>query len=232
MAFAGMFMILNRVIAAGPPDGSSAERAALSGYQLASDYPDKSSDYYWIKSPTMPNALLMWVDMDQEGGGYDFYAFQGNGTSVNSVNATNSGIALGLDLIMPRSKQHWIAMSNFVRNATGRSPLSGSYGSYFRTVYGVHRTTTSVSGGNYTNKIMRDPNYYGSGAPDWKVKDGGRWWLRNSKYKEPNGDYNFGALLINQSFPNPYTGADIGLNDRNSSYYTGNYYLVSTNAKP
>jgi len=83
---------------------------------------------------------------------------------------------------------------------------------------------------------MRDPNYYGSGASDWKVKDDGRWWLRDSTYSEPNGDYGLRSLLglwpWRNTFSNPYTGADIEFNDQNNSYTTGNYYLVSTNAKP
>jgi hypothetical protein len=39
------------------PDGSSAALAAVSGYQLKQDYPNLSSGTYWIKSPSMPNAL-------------------------------------------------------------------------------------------------------------------------------------------------------------------------------
>jgi len=54
------------------PDGLTEGNAAFSGWQLAQDFPDYQSDYYWIKSSKMPNALQMWVDMDQEDGGYDF----------------------------------------------------------------------------------------------------------------------------------------------------------------
>ena len=50
------------------PDGSSSSNAAASGYQLALDYPTKTSGYYWIQSASMPQPLQMWVDMDEEGG--------------------------------------------------------------------------------------------------------------------------------------------------------------------
>jgi len=210
------------------PDGSSAARAAVSGYQLKQDYPALTSGTYWIKSPSMPNALQMYVDMTEDGGGYDFYAFQGNGTSVTYANQTHSGTALGLDIVYPRSKFHWRAMSNYVR--TG---LAGAYADYFRIVYGVHKTS---GGGNYTGTIMRSAAYYGSGSSDHRVNDNGRWWIRDSTFGEPNGDYDayawFGLQAGGYTFPNPYNLEDIGFNDGNAAYSTGAYYLVSTNAKP
>ena len=66
------------------PDGSSQSDAAVSGYQLAQDYPQLSSGYYWIQSQSMPSPLEMWVDMTEEGGGYDMYAISG-GNSVNDA---------------------------------------------------------------------------------------------------------------------------------------------------
>jgi hypothetical protein len=98
---------------------------------------------------------------------------------------------------------------------------------------------------------MRDPRYYGSGAEDWKVPDGGRWWARDTTFTEPNGDYlNFGFLSISgfrvvfntgalstqntRSVPQPYDLSDIGFNDIANGFHhnTGQFYLVSTNAKP
>ena len=203
---------------------------AESGYALYQADSSKPTGYYYIQNSSMPNAVQMWVDMDY--GGYDFYAFQGNGTSVTYANSTHSGTSMGLDIVYPRSPNHWRAMSNYVRNATGNSPLSGSYSDYFRIVYGVHKTS---GGGNYTGTIMRHPNF-GSGSSDHRVNDGGQWWARNSTFGEPNGDYTayawFGLQAGGYTFPNPYNGEDIGFNDGNASYSTGGYYLVSTNAKP
>jgi prepilin-type N-terminal cleavage/methylation domain-containing protein len=201
-----------------------------SGYVLKQLNPSFPSGWYWIKNNNMPSALLMYVDMTTEGGGYDFYPIQGNGISIGSVNSPHSGTELGLDLIYPRSKEHWIAMSNFVRNILGDNSNN-----YFRTTYAVYRVNAVGNGGNnnYTSRIMRDPNYYGTGAPDWRVPDGGRWWLRDTTFSEPNGDYTPYNFLGGYTFPNPYTGQDLGFNDLTpQTYQTGSFYLVSTNAKP
>ena len=42
---------------------------------------------------------------------------------------------------------------------------------------------------------MRDPRFYGTGTEDWRTGDGGRWWLRNNAFGEPNGDYAARAWL-------------------------------------
>ena len=205
-------------------DGSSSSNPAKSGWDLKLNYPSKPTGFYWIKSEIMPNALQMYVDMTEEGGGYDFYFITG-GPSVNFVNVSNGGTALGLDLVMPRSAYHWRAMSNAVNNVRP----AGSYNDYFTTVYGVY----SLTPGNYTGVIMRSPWYFGNGSSAHRVKDGGRWWLRNTTFSEPNGDYGAYGLLGGYSHPAyPYNLTDLGFNDISANYATGNYYLVSTNAKP
>lgn len=217
-------------------DGSTAAKAATSGLQLHKDYPVYTSGWYWIKSESMPNALQMYVDMTEDDGGYDFY-FITKGPSVSSVTETNGGTALGLDLVMPRSKNHWKAMSKAVLQAISENNAGGaSYESYFQTAYGIYRTNNEGNGsGDYTSKIMRHSSYGGSiNAADWKVKDGGRWWLRDNILSEPNGDYNINALLalnLWSTFPNPYLNSDLIFNDGGSNYSTGLFYLVSTNVK-
>jgi hypothetical protein len=211
--------------------GESPQNPATSGFNLKSVRPELPSGYYWIKTTGMPSALRMYVDMTEEGGGYDFYPMQGSGTSIGFTNGVHSGIALGLDLVYPRSKQHWIAMSNFVRNVLGSTGNE-----YFTTVYSVHRETSAGAGsrgGNYTGDIMRNPASYGTGAPDWRVPDGGRWWLRDTTFGEPNGDYTAYNFLGGYTLPNPYTGQDLQFNDvTGQNYVTGGYYLLSTNSKP
>lgn len=211
--------------------GLTQANPAPSGYYIAQNYPGLPSGTYWIKSASMPNALQMYVDMTEEGGGYDFYAFQGNGTSVNYANSTHSGTALGLDIVYPRSKYHWRAMSKYVRDVLGQTGTN--YQNYFQIVYGVHKTS---GGGNYTGTIMRSASSYGSGSNDHRVNDNGRWWMRDTTFGEPNGDYTayawFGLKAGGYNMPEPYNLEDISSNDGNASYATGGYYLVSTNAKP
>lgn len=206
-----------------PADGSSSSRPARSGMDLARNYPDKASGFYWIQSEFMPNPLQMYVDMTEEGGGYDFY-FITAGPSVNYVNVNNGGTPLGLDLVMPRSKYHWRAMSNAVRD---QRP-SGAYSDYFATTYGVYSTTP----GNYTSVIMRSDLFYGTGSSAHQVKDFGRWWLRDTTFSEPNGDYPAYGLFGGYSQPAVnYALSDLQFNDISAAYPTGNYYLVSTNLK-
>ena len=237
-----LLTLINIIKTGNAYDGSTAAKAATSGLQLHKDYPAYTSGWYWIKSESMPNALQMYVDMTEDDGGYDFY-FITKGPSVSSVTETNGGTALGLDLVMPRSPQHWRAMVNAVQLAITNN--SATYGSslsaYFQTVYGVYNTAA----GNYTTYIMRDPTYYGTPgasnnlpANSFRVKDGGRWWLRNTTYGEPNGDYGAYGLLGGYAVTTyPYTWtapalpADLSFNDLSSNYATGNYYLVSTNVK-
>ncbi len=215
--------------------GQSAANPAPSGYWLAQNLRTPlslASGSYWIKSSTMPNALQMYVDMTQEDGGYDFYPITG-GTSTNFYGQNHSGMALGLDIIYPRSPQHWQAMRNYVSNVLGDTGNT-----FFQTPYCVYRTTSTSGGsrgGNYTGVIMRDPRFYGTGTEDWRTGDGGRWWLRNTTFGEPNGDYSARAYLGLASGGYSmvgYSGGDIGFNDGTASYALGTSYLVSTNAKP
>ena len=218
-----------------PGDGMSSSTPARSGLELARSYPMKSSGLYWIQSEKMPNPLQMYVDMTEDGGGYDFYAITA-GPSVQYYTSTNGGTPLGLDLVYPRSQGHWRAIYRFANNVLG--DLAG----YCQTCYAVSAAVSTVAvgayptapnlNGNYTTYAMRNPKYYGTGAPDWKVADGGRWWLRDSTFGEPNGDYHPNAFL--GLYAAGYTLASdgtFGFNDGGGSYLTGTKYLVSTNLK-
>jgi len=237
--------------------GLSQFDPALSGQALATAFPELPSGYYWIQSSAMPNPLQMYVDMSAEGGGFDFYPIQ-NGTAhwavfaglTGSNSPEHSGIALGLDLWYPRSKYHWQAATNFVGSVLGET--ASNYQKYFQAipVYRTNSTDTGAGDGqSYTSSIMRNPKHYGSGVADWRVPDGGRWWLRDTVFIEPNGDYlNYGLLgtsgsRVNNSgvsvggngylIPEPYNLSDIQFNDIAADRYNSNgtFYLVSTNAK-
>ena len=217
----------------GCKDGLTEATAGESGMQLRTDYPAYESGWYWIKSSKMPNALQMYVDMVEDGGGYDFYIITA-GPSVSTVTEVNGGTPLGLDLVMPRSKEHWSAMSKTVLQAIIENKAGGgNYDNFFQTAYGVYRSNGARNGGGYYNdKIMRSKFYGGTNnASDWRVKDGGRWWLRDETYGEPNGDYGPNGLLGGGGLPNPYNLTNINFNDLSNNYLTGSFYLVSTNAK-
>ena len=203
-------------------DGMTAETAAESGYSLSRDCPDYESGWYWIKSNSMPNALQMYVDMTEEGGGYDFYFITG-GPSVSYVTEENGGTALGLDLVMPRSKYHWRAM----QNAVSTQRPTGEFWQYFGTSYGIYRATDDF-GGNFTSDSMNSADSNNNRA--WRVKDGGRWWLRDTPYSEPNGDYALNGFLSG-GISTGWNLEDLLFNDA-GAYGTGDFYLVSTNAKP
>ena len=82
----------------------------------------------------------------------------------------------GMDMIIPRSKNHWEKLVN-------------RYGSsYFSTIPGISKP---AGGGSYTNKAMNSdtPNI------DYQALDGGDWWLRDSTFSEPNGDYTANCWL-------------------------------------
>ena len=208
-------------------DGSSPRNAAPSGYYLKNKYPSKPSGWYWIQSQFMPSPLQMYVDMTEEGGGYDFYAIQ-NGISVKYITESHSGTPLGLDLMIPRSQACLKAMYNFIVNITG-----GTIANYVKTLPVYRNLGGTGSNGSYTSYYMNSLN-----VVHWRVKDGGRWWLRDTVFTEPNGDYTFNAFLniTNSGYTINADGSLTGFNDldANTAPYlgTGGYYIVSTNSKP
>lgn len=222
-------------------DGSSSSYPAPSGYWLAQNIGSAylPSGNYWIKSSKMPSPLLMYVDMVTEGGGYDYYRING-GVSVSKYNEAHSGTNLGLDLIYPRSKYHWYSLRQYLNNVVGSTDYT-----YLQNVPGIYRSKNTENGSNtYVARAMRSihhasyaagvlvPNSY---APDWRVPDGGRWWLRDTPFTEPNGDYTLdgflGDLAGRNGLPSTYSYQDIMFND-GATYATGSNYIVSTNAKP
>lgn len=220
-------------------DGSTQALAAPSGYWLAQNIGSAylNSGIYWIKTARMPNALQMYVNMTEEGGGYDFYRVT-SGPSVSYITDAHAGTPLGLDLWMPRSKFNWRAARQYASNVIGSTDYT-----YFANVSGIYRTG-STTGNTYVSFPMRSVDYAtrvdgrpqaGTYAPDWRVLDNGRWWLRDTPFTEPNGDYNvngfLGDLAGRGGMPNGYALQDIGFND-GGSYATGSTYFLSTNAKP
>ena len=209
--------------------GTSSANPATSGYAIYSANPWLPNGYYWIKSAAMPNALQMYVDI--KNGGYDFYQIV-SGTSVNYITNTHSGIALGLELVIPRSQDSWRAIYSYVHTTLG-----SDYPTWYTTMP-IYKTS---SGGNYGGYAMFDQRLGNSGstagsyngAPDWKCKDDGLWYIKDIPWGEPSGDYYANAFMNVYSeilYPQWLTSyGSSGFNDANDGYYTGTTYIVSTN---
>lgn len=208
-------------------DGSTSIKAALSGWHLAKYSKTYNlnlpSGTYWIKSPKMPNALQMYVDMTREEGGYDFYRLT-NATSCNYVTQNTGASILGLDIFYPRSKEHWAAIYNFVVNISGSTIAND-----IKTVGAVHRIGSGYIGGNYSSTVMRNSRYYITGTTDWRVPDDGKWFIRDTTYSEPSGDYSGYAFLNLTGLQSD--GSVTALNDNRDGIYTGTTIICSTNIK-
>jgi hypothetical protein len=225
------------------PDGSAIGSAVESGFHLKQHHPDKPSGMYWVQSETMPNPLQMFVDMRDvaDGGGYDYYFVTG-GPSTNYYNQTHAGTPLGLEIWMPRTKEHWKSCK-YYRDQTPGASIGGavpglySINSTYIDPQGTSYTTTGASGRNLASKIMRalhagDQTNNNIGGY-YRVKDGGRWWVKSSPdTAQPDGNYTNGAWL--GPWQSPQYNADGTINyfdDAGHGFYTGNSYILSTNYK-
>lgn len=165
---------------------------------------------FWIAAPK-GQVIQVLCDMSSEGGGYTYFGVA-SGKSTSSSTDDNTCKDYGMDIFYPRSKAQWTWV------------LGKFDSSFFATIPGV---TKPADSGNYTGCIMRHPaSYGGNSCGDWKVPDGGRWWLRDSTYGEPNGDYTANCWLSMYS----WNANDIQFNDGGCGYATTKY-VCSTNDK-
>ena len=82
----------------------------------------------------------------------------------------------GYEITPYRSKNHFRSLIS----------VYGASGEWFRNAP-VYKT---FDGGNYVGCAMKRGS-----CPDWRVADGGDWWLRDSPFGEPNGDYHANCWL-------------------------------------
>jgi len=195
-----------------PPAWGTSGKPAGSCLDLLRKRPELPTGDYYIRPVGATSTIKVYCDMTTEGGGYTFYPVA-SGITTRRWYENNTCKGLGMDIVYPRSKAHWDVMLK-------------KYGSsYFATIPGVYKP---ASGGNYTNYIMRSPEHHNGGVPlnTWRVPDGGRWWMRDSKYSEPNGDYHANCWLSMYK----HVSSDIRFNDGNCNYTTKKY-ICSTNDK-
>merc|ERR1719271_566194 len=60
----------------------------------------------------------------------------------------------------------------------------------------------------------------------WKTSDGSAWWLRDSRYNEPNGDYTANCYL--DLWRKPTSPDTVTFNDWNCNYRSRSYYCQPT----
>lgn len=214
-------------------DGSIPARAAKSGLQLKIDYPSKPSGTYWIQSDAMKAVsqppLEMYVDMRDamDGGGYDYYVVT-SGPSYGRVADNFAFKNKGLQQWVPRTPNSWRSFKDYRVSQLSDSVTSVRY-IYNVPVYNPNNVR------NYSGNIMRSTGYLTSGGTlidrNWRVPDGGRWWLRNNTtgINEPNGNYTIGNYLGNNILYND--GLIDYFDDHTSLWNSGSSYILSTNAK-
>merc|ERR1719387_2531474 len=56
----------------------------------------------------------------------------------------------------------------------------------------------------------------------WRTSDGAAWWLRSTRYNEPNGDYQANCYL--DLWHNPKNADSVTFNDWNCKYHSKSYY--------
>ncbi len=132
-------------------------------------------------------------------------------TSVCTTVAQNTCQDHGLEMVIGRSKQHWISLFE-------RFPLTEGY--YFSAVPGISKPT---SGGNFGNVAMNSDAMPSNG---YRAIDGGKWWLRDTAYYHVNGNYKQNCLLSfwSRSFPMKF-------DDYECNACTGSKYVCSTNSQ-
>merc|ERR1712151_744436 len=114
----------------------------------------------------------------------------------------------GWKIWSPRNKNDW----TIVYNAMGKN-----IGKYPRSPHLIVDVTRGANGcGGCTKYAMNS----GEGQQNsWRTRDGSPWWLRDSRYNEPNGDYHANCYLhIYDVNPN-----NVRFNDGNCNYQTNAY---------
>jgi len=151
--------------------------------------------------------LQVWCDMETDGGGYTTYPIQ-KGLRSYRYTDDDSCAALGLQMVVPRTAEHFQAMVRL-------------YGTQFFGVvpgiYGKQATSFSHASMSYQDSAVFDK---------WVAVDGGSWFLRDTPFKQPSGDYTPGCWLAMYG----WTYGDYRFDDVNCSA-SSDTYICSTNDK-
>jgi hypothetical protein len=180
---------------------------------------------------------------------YTFYPIRSGGTLSYKAYGYDSCTDIGLAMWVPRTKDHWKRAYQFALNeGLGNGAVASN--SQIREQLHPYAIVRTESGcGGCTTEVMnydtQDPLGVRSntvrtsfGAPymdeppgKWQAWDGGRWFIRDTTFNEPNGDYNRGCWLglnaINEACDNQVFN-DLPCTET-SGYNSGAIYTCSTN---
>jgi len=119
----------------------------------------------------------------------------------------------GTKIFAPASRDDW---RTFIRSA---GPL--------RSPHWIIDVTRPQNGcGGCTRHAMHSGNAH---QATWRTVDGAAWWLRNTKYSEPNGDYNANCFL--DLWRTPANENAVTFNDGRCNYRSNSYYCQPRAAK-
>lgn len=156
---------------------------------------------------TVAGPVEVHCDMETDGGGYTTLAIDEGARTVRSTDP-NDCHDFGMDIVIPRSRAHWASL------------LALYDTTYFTTVPGIAKPT---SGGSFTTVPMNSLEMPTGG---YQALDGRDWWMRDTPYTEPNGDYTENCWL-SMTY---WVLDDFRFNDAGCNYATTRY-ICSTNDK-
>jgi len=116
----------------------------------------------------------------------------------------------GMKIFSPQSRQDW---KTFLTSA---GPLSAPH-------WIIDVTRPQNGCGGCTRYPMKSTTPQ---QATWKTSDGSAWWLRSTRYGEPNGDYTGNCFL--NLHGNPSSPDTLHFNDHNCNYRSRSYYCQPT----
>jgi len=116
----------------------------------------------------------------------------------------------GTKIFSPRSREDWLT---FIQSANAlRSP---------HWIIDITRPQNGCGGCTQTPMNFETPQ-----QTSWKTEDKSPWWLRSTKYSEPNGDYEASCYL--DLWHNPANSDSVTFNDQKCGYHSNAYYCQPT----